>query len=316
MKTQMYRNYIGTGLICLAAAFSPCFGQEKAPEAQNHPAVSQSGDERARETEEPIPRATRQEQIAAELSIAAQAHANQLRSRYAGELHKAEGIRTELQKETGRTDVSPQGLHKAIAWLEAQRESLRLEQAGGDARLQALADAVARATVKSESAAKDDPAMAELQKLVQAQTNALARVQQMFKNGVAGAAEVDKANAAVAEAKVQVAQRQRELLNAHGGDAVTTWNHELLDASIAQHERAARLAYVEARLNELRSSLGLIDEYQEVLASVRAAQQKMIEGRWVFDIIGTHPAGHWEYVTHPSGDQSDSPSPARQPASK
>jgi hypothetical protein len=190
-------------------------------------------------------------------------------------------IQSELHAATGRADVSPEGLQKAASRLDDEMESLMLDEVGSRARADALAKTIADQTNRAKAVATDDDVIKELSAVVQAREAQLQRVQAMYKQAVAAAADVDQAQAALAEAKATMAERRRAMAGGPGGDGLAAWNRELLNLTIAEKERQARLGYIQARLKMLLEAMPKVEQLQNVReamkASMMAAERAQME---------------------------------------
>ena len=181
-------------------------------------------------------------------------------------------LQSELREATGRADVSPEGLQKAASRLDEEMESMTLDEVGSKARADALAKTIAEQTDRAKKMAQGDDAAAELMDVVQVREKQLARLQELYKAGAAPLAEVQQAEASLAEAKATLAERRRAIVTGPAGDGVAMWNHELLNLTIAQKERQARMAYIEERLKRLSGAMPAVDQLQNLQESVKAAR--------------------------------------------
>jgi hypothetical protein len=215
-----------------------------------------------------------QQKEAAKKHAMLQDRAAEARAKYEAAARQLKELQTVLRDRTDRLDVSAEAVRKSIAWLEEQRETLELDEAGAAARRLAVAQAVEEATKKAEVAAKDDAVALELRALVKYRETALARTEELYKTGATPAATVDAAQAQLAEARAQLAARRREAVAGAGADAVATWNRELVDLTIGEKERHARLDYIADKLMRLRAAIDLVDQVHQQEALVRDAQQE------------------------------------------
>ncbi|HWE92764.1 MAG TPA: hypothetical protein VG269_02215 [Tepidisphaeraceae bacterium] len=190
-------------------------------------------------------------------------------------------IQSELHAATGRADVSPEGLQKAASRLDEEMESMTLDEVGSKARADALAKTIAEQTERAKATAQDDPAGAELMALLKVRENQLALLQQRYKQGIASITDVQQAEAALAEAKAGAAERRRAIVTGPAADGVATWNRELLNLTIAEKERQARLGYIQARLKTLAEAMPKVEQLQNIReamkASMMAAERSRME---------------------------------------
>jgi chromosome segregation ATPase len=179
------------------------------------------------------------------------------------EYDQARDAAAELERKlhalTQRAETSRSSLSKAASHLDEEAEALALEQAGADARQQALEVVIAQQAKHAEAAVKDDPVAAELQKVVDARAAQSKRTEQLYKTGAVDAPNVDGAAAALAEARARLAERRQQSAAAAGGAALADWNRELLNLSVANAERHAKLKFLEDRRQGLAEALQIAD---------------------------------------------------------
>ncbi|MDB5289007.1 MAG: hypothetical protein JWL69_248 [Phycisphaerales bacterium] len=226
--------------------------------------------------------ARRKERLKIELDMRAEALAKarqQLDQTYE-ELRK---LQSQLRETTGRSDVSPEGLQKAASRLDEEMESMTLDEVGSKARADALAKTIAEQTDRAKVMAQGDDAAAELMAVVQVREKQLERMQQLYKTGAAPLGEVQQAEASLAEAKATVAERRRALVTGPAGDGVAVWNRELLNLTIAQKERQARMVYIEERLKRLSEAMPAVDQLQNLQEAVKAARAAVQGARAEFE---------------------------------
>lgn len=183
-------------------------------------------------------------------------------------------IRAKLREQTDRLDVSPEALHAAMAKLDDERQTLLLDKEDLSVRAKSVEAAVAEASEKAREAAKNDPISAELEKTITARETALKMLEQQYKSGLAQHVEVERAAAALGDAKVRLLER-REALGG-GSQALAAWNKELLTISIELKQKTARLAAVEAATKRLQSAIPLLERIEE-FQDERASRRKLAD---------------------------------------
>jgi hypothetical protein len=144
--------------------------------------------------------------------------------------------------------------------MDEEVEALALDQAGADARQKALEAAIAQQAKRAEAAVQDDAVATELQNVVDARTTQLKRTQQLHATGNTTDTSVDGAMAAVAEARARLAERRQQTAATAGGAALADWNRELLNLSVANAERHAKLKFLEERRQGLAEALPMANE--------------------------------------------------------
>lgn len=185
-------------------------------------------------------------------------------------------LQRDLQARTGRTDVSAEGLQKTAARLDDELEALELESAGANARREALAKSMEDMAKHAEERAVKDEAVDELKKIVDTRARAVERIKALVQGNAVSAEEVERVKADWSEARIRLLDRQRDLTNA-GGESMAVWNRELVNLSVAAHEREARKDAIKVRLERIREALKQIPEMQLLEQRMKAASQGMID---------------------------------------
>jgi chromosome segregation ATPase len=167
-----------------------------------------------------------------------------------------------LRKATGRTDVSPEAILRAATRLEDELESLELNAAAGEARLEAITRTIAEVTAKGTDTARSDPVAAELATVVAAREEGLAVTEKLYKQGAASQEATQAARVALADARARLLERRQVAVAQAGGGAgaLADWNRELLNLAHDAQERKARIKYLGDRLKTLRDAQPLLDQ--------------------------------------------------------
>lgn len=176
---------------------------------------------------------------------------------------KVADMEAQLHSLTHRAETSRVSLRKAASQMDEEAERLALEQAGADARQKALEIAIEQQAKRAEAAVQTDEVAAELQKVVDARTTQVKRMEQLQATGAIPNADVDGAMAALAEARARLAERRQHTAAAAGGAALADWNRELLNLSVANAERHAKLKFLEDRREGLATALRAADDVSD-----------------------------------------------------
>jgi chromosome segregation ATPase len=172
------------------------------------------------------------------------------------------GLRADLRGRTGRVDVSRNNLETYADKLDKDLEALSLEQAGATARMAALEEALQAQMKRVEAASKEDTVIAEYQKVADARERQYAMIERERKAGLSTDTSLQDAIAALAEARAKVAERRQAVFTANGGDTLAALNRELLNLSIADRERQAKIKYLGTELKKLSDALSLTQDLQ------------------------------------------------------
>src|SRR5439155_14440151 len=122
--------------------------------------------------------------------------------------HALATLRAKLRDMTHRVDVSPETLRSAITRVEDERDKLSLDAEAMAVRRKAVEATIAKISKSAEEQMKSDRIAVELQKLVNAREAEVKRVQDLSVNKAVAQAELEAAEARLAEARVHLWERQ------------------------------------------------------------------------------------------------------------
>ena len=172
--------------------------------------------------------------------------------------------RSAVQQATGRVEVTPDGVRRDMQRLQEQQQQLELDAAGASGRRSGLENAIAQLSKRLSSKAGADPVADELQKLVEVREKGLARVQELYKAASLSAAEVETAEASLAQARADLAAARQRAIGPVSTEALDAWNRELLNLSIDQMEHQAKLQFIRDRLERYRGVISSLDELESL----------------------------------------------------
>jgi len=170
-----------------------------------------------------------------------------------------EGDRSDALASTGLADSSSQSVRDLANALEAQYEATGVDIGGKTARQSSLAAAIAKLSDRVAATLKADPITDQLQEVVDIRQKELDDAKKARSAASVSDAEVDRAVAALAEAKVAVLVRREAAAHAAGADTIHKWNDDLLSLSIDLDELHARMTELQTRLRRLRDMLDMVD---------------------------------------------------------
>jgi hypothetical protein len=156
--------------------------------------------------------------------------------------------------------------------------ALRAELAGLLAQREAIVEQIAKAKDKLDTAQKEQRlVLDELARVVKLQQDELARARQLAATGVASASEVSKVEISLAQARADLVNHRRLLVQEAGGEQLGRLNERLVDTQIAMTTAEARLKETEKTLLELEKSA-----YSPVNPSVLKYQraQRALQNAW------------------------------------
>jgi hypothetical protein len=195
-------------------------------------------------------------------------------------------VEHEIRQTTGRADVSVEAIRASVPKLDEERQTLKLQVIGKEARQAALAATIERLAKAAAERASGDPVAAELQKVVDAREQAVKMNQAAHEAASVSAREVADAEAVLAEARARLLERRDAVARASGGELLEALNRELATLSIDAAESQAKLAALDALLAkyvDAEELLGRADdvrrERQRREDALRKAESRLAEAR-------------------------------------
>jgi chromosome segregation ATPase len=168
-----------------------------------------------------------------------------------------------IREKTGRVDASLAPIREAIPKLEEQRQTLKLEVVGKQARQEALAKTIDRLAKSAEERTRSDPVAEELDKVVKLRIVALERMRKLRENAAVSEAEVAAAEVPIAEARAKLLERREAVAQASGGELLAALNRELSMISIDVAEAEAKLDSIEKLLKQFGSVQGELSDAEQ-----------------------------------------------------
>lgn len=195
-------------------------------------------------------------------------------------------LQAEIGKVTGRVDVSPEGIRAAVAQLQQQQEQLMLDEAGAQGRRAGLEQAIKEYSSAAVGRAQSDEAVKQLQSVLDIREAELKRKLQLQKVGAIAADEIAQAEAAVAQARADVADAKHRIAGDVGpNSALDVWNRELMNLSIEQAERQARLDYIRSRLDKYGQVTTAVSDLERTAGELRAIDARINASRQRLDLL-------------------------------
>jgi len=192
------------------------------------------------------------------------------------DLHGMLEMRRAMSQEAKRADLTREAVVEELRWMEEQLRELEIERVAQMARRAATEAQIAQAAKKMTGTAQRDEALQELEAMLQAQRDRMARVRAMQEQGVVSEEEVHAARVEIMELEVRLAERREVLADRTGAEQLPGLQQELAELTIRSAELEARFAYARERTDALRPTLALADRIEnEVLISLPAAQERL-----------------------------------------
>lgn len=161
--------------------------------------------------------------------------------------------RRELLDQAGSDDLSSARVENVTREFEDERARLELDLAGAEAREKALMEQMAKIARDVEAAVEDGGVADELAKVVQIREEYVKRAEALHKEGRISDAELADAQERLAQARAQHIEVREQAQERAGRDFQRQLSHELFEIGLKSAEGRARLAYIGARLDEMRA---------------------------------------------------------------
>ncbi len=201
------------------------------------------------------------------------------RNRTAAELQQAREqlnqLRAKMREATGRADASSERIRDELNQLEDARQEIQLELESRAARMKALTDNIAQVSARVEEKVKNDPVATELQKVVEVREKQAELVKSQVERGQSSRAEYEEALAQAAEARARLLDRRSETAESAGGDAVRSWNREIMSLSVDTAELQAKLDRLSQRLANYQKVMDDLDQLDALHEQVETAQDSL-----------------------------------------
>jgi chromosome segregation ATPase len=182
-------------------------------------------------------------------------------------------LRAQIAQDSGRIDVSSEGILAAVQKMEEQEEQLQLEEAGAAGRRQGLEEAVKKYTDMAKARGDSDPVVTELEKVANLRERELSRMQQLLKTAAVSESDVGAAAMALAQSRAELAAaKQRAAGGAGASEALDGWNREAMNLSIEGLDRQARLHYLAARLAQLKQAVTKLPRLDQAVHELNRAE--------------------------------------------
>jgi predicted nucleic acid-binding Zn-ribbon protein len=206
----------------------------------------------------------------------AQRVAEEVRSEWAGDTQILEDSRwQQLKKASGEIE---QKLTKAgqqsgrLPGLESQRRGINLDIRGKQARIRGIEKQIAAIRNEAQVATENDLIAAELGKIVVIRQRAITAMRASVPAGPGLQQKLDPLEAALAEAKIQLARRREALAVAAGGGILQKLTAERIMAAIDTDELEEREIRLWEEIDHLGANLArLRAKYKAADAAVDAA---------------------------------------------
>jgi chromosome segregation ATPase len=198
-------------------------------------------------------------------------------------------LRAQIAQDSGRIDVSSEGIRAAVQKMEEQEEQLQLEEAGAAGRRQGLEEAVKKYTDLAKARCDSDPVVTELQKVADLRDRELARVEQLRKVAAVSDSDVTNAEMALAQSRADLAAaKQRAAGGAGASEALDGWNREAMNLSIEGLDRQARLKYLTVRLAQLEQAVAKLPRLDQAVHELNRAETEALNARsrWQQMLLG------------------------------
>jgi hypothetical protein len=172
-------------------------------------------------------------------------------------------------------------LAKAIAEAVSNRRGLQLEAAGIQARREAIEKRIDE--LREMAAAKGDPIVSELEKVVEIRQASSEAMKHRAATGKASQQELLEWDARLAEAKIELLRAQREAEDRVSGGALRELNNELSKLLVEAAKVHGQQKQLEQIVEELRKQVVSTAQAEAALAPLRTEMQAIVVQRQYVD---------------------------------
>jgi chromosome segregation ATPase len=174
-----------------------------------------------------------------------------------------------------RAEVDAGALYGRSRELTHQIQSLELDLAGWEARRAAIQEQIVRAKVESERKLALDQVTQELERIVQAAANRLARTEERYEKKTEPVAVIEDSREQLARARIELARRREELGRSVGGGQIDGFSSELARVAVDAAEKRAQLDILRRQLEEVRRELAKASRFDPQAARIRLAKDTL-----------------------------------------
>ena len=196
----------------------------------------------------------------------AQGKLDEARREWEDNRHKLRAYQDRVRATTDRVDATIDQLRAAVPKLEEERQALKLQVVGKQARQDALASTIARLSKAAEERVTADSVAEELEKIVKAREVAKERIKKLHERGAASDSELAEADGPIAEARARLLERREAVAQANGGELLAALNRELANVAVDVAEARAKLVALEdqlQRFDAVRDDLDRADDLRQ-----------------------------------------------------
>jgi hypothetical protein len=180
--------------------------------------------------------------------------------------------------DSGGVDLSRAAWSARSSAIQAEMEKVSMDLAGKKMRQNEVAEQVKRLTVESAAKAKDDPLLAELEKVVKLREEELAATKGLAKANVVSAAEVNACEVKVADARVELLKR-KEASSAAGRESLAKLRDEEVTLSLDIGELEARLNQLLEARSRVADLFRASIQYEQLLQEKEMAERDHEQAR-------------------------------------
>ena len=150
-----------------------------------------------------------------------------------------------------------------------------MDLAGWEARRVAIQEQIVRAKVKSERKLALDQVTQELERIVQAAANRLARTEERYEKNTEPVAVIEDSREQLARARIELARRREELGRSVGGGQIDAFSSELTRMAVDTAEKRAQLDILRQQLEEVRGEVARASRFDPQAARIRLTKESL-----------------------------------------
>ena len=159
--------------------------------------------------------------------------------------------------------------------LVREKRGLEINIARLEARQRAIEEQIARISEHTTSKIKDDTITAELELLLERQTQQMANLKMELEHGQRSLSDLASAEERLFRTKIELAQRQEQLIKSRVGDQLVRYNTDLADIMIELAEKRAETLVVDDQLNQTENKLATTTAVDPRSDQIRIAKEAL-----------------------------------------
>ena len=159
--------------------------------------------------------------------------------------------------------------------LIRDKRRLEMDIARSEARQRAIEEQITRISHQTASRVEEDTVTAGLDRILENQNQQLAQLKLGVERGQISPKELADAEEKIFRTKIELAQRQEQLIKSRGGDQLARYNAGLADIMIELAEKTAEIMVIDKQLNQTESQFATATAIDSRIEKIRMAKEAL-----------------------------------------